>query len=175
MKTVIVLLFMLSSNPLEYNFGESKENSWYALNDGVMGGLSKGVVSYTDVSLVFEGEVSKDNNGGFASFRSNWGKYDLSNYKKMIITYKSSGLRFGFVAELSRAFYLPYYFHPLELSDEFITQEIILSDLKKYRLARDMNEETNTDDFEFFIRMGFINFDKEEKPFRIEIKSIKFE
>jgi hypothetical protein len=39
------------------------------INDGVMGGVSTSRLSSTDGAMVFEGEVSLENNGGFASFR----------------------------------------------------------------------------------------------------------
>ncbi|GAA4411999.1 CIA30 family protein [Quisquiliibacterium transsilvanicum] len=39
------------------------------INDGVMGGVSNSRLSQIDGALRFEGQVSLDNNGGFASFR----------------------------------------------------------------------------------------------------------
>jgi hypothetical protein len=39
------------------------------INDEVMGGVSTSRLSSTDGAMVFEGEVSLENNGGFASFR----------------------------------------------------------------------------------------------------------
>ncbi len=39
------------------------------INDAVMGGVSMSRLHVSDGALVFEGEVSLDNNGGFASFR----------------------------------------------------------------------------------------------------------
>ena len=42
---------------------------WWSINDGVMGGLSSGQISRSDEGLVFSGELSLENNGGFASVR----------------------------------------------------------------------------------------------------------
>ncbi|MDH3287047.1 MAG: CIA30 family protein [Betaproteobacteria bacterium] len=39
------------------------------INDDVMGGVSTSRLHTTDGAMVFEGEVSLENNGGFASFR----------------------------------------------------------------------------------------------------------
>ncbi len=49
----------------------SSTESWLAINDGVMGGVSTSRLRY-DVAghAVFEGEVSLENNGGFASVRA---------------------------------------------------------------------------------------------------------
>jgi NAD(P)-dependent dehydrogenase (short-subunit alcohol dehydrogenase family) len=41
--------------------------AWRITNDGVMGGLSRSTVHAGDGALVFEGELSRENNGGFAS------------------------------------------------------------------------------------------------------------
>ena len=43
--------------------------AWTSVNDGVMGGVSEGRVAMQDGVLVFEGRVSLENNGGFASVR----------------------------------------------------------------------------------------------------------
>lgn len=43
---------------------------WTSVNDGVMGGVSEGRVAVQEGLLVFEGRVSLENNGGFASARS---------------------------------------------------------------------------------------------------------
>lgn len=43
---------------------------WYAVNDGVMGGVSEGRADIpADGTLVFAGRLSLENNGGFASVR----------------------------------------------------------------------------------------------------------
>ena len=43
---------------------------WSVVNDTVMGGVSSGLVAVENGSLIFSGELSLDNNGGFASVRS---------------------------------------------------------------------------------------------------------
>ncbi|MBH0030772.1 CIA30 family protein [Pseudoalteromonas sp. SWYJZ98] len=43
---------------------------WYVINDSVMGGVSNSQVTQTQESLLFTGNVSLDNNGGFASIRT---------------------------------------------------------------------------------------------------------
>lgn len=45
-------------------------NGWSVVNDTVMGGVSTGQLAWENESLVFTGELSLDNNGGFASVRS---------------------------------------------------------------------------------------------------------
>ncbi len=43
--------------------------SWRVINDGVMGGVSSGEMISTDDGLCFQGFLSLENNGGFASVR----------------------------------------------------------------------------------------------------------
>jgi monofunctional biosynthetic peptidoglycan transglycosylase len=45
-------------------------NAMWVVNDGVMGGVSQSRISYDSEGAVFEGVVSLDNGGGFASVRS---------------------------------------------------------------------------------------------------------
>ncbi|HEX5697569.1 MAG TPA: CIA30 family protein, partial [Rhodoferax sp.] len=45
--------------------------NWQAINDGVMGGVSVSRMRFDSAGFaVFEGEVSLENNGGFASVRA---------------------------------------------------------------------------------------------------------
>jgi hypothetical protein len=43
---------------------------WSVVNDTVMGGVSSGELAMEDGLMIFSGELSLDNNGGFASVRS---------------------------------------------------------------------------------------------------------
>jgi len=52
------------------NFETSDElRQWYAVNDGVMGGLSSGGPRFDDGIMIFEGMINT-NGGGFSSLRS---------------------------------------------------------------------------------------------------------
>lgn len=42
----------------------------WIVNDGVMGGISQSKLSQDNLGMLFEGQVSLENNGGFASMRS---------------------------------------------------------------------------------------------------------
>lgn len=57
-------------NVLLFDF-ETAERSdgWYIVNDGVMGGVSQSALSVKDGYLFWAGNVSLENNGGFASMR----------------------------------------------------------------------------------------------------------
>ncbi|TVP43355.1 MAG: CIA30 family protein [Halomonas sp.] len=46
-----------------------EQNRWFAVDDGVMGGISQSTFSVADGEGRFHGEVSLENGGGFASVR----------------------------------------------------------------------------------------------------------
>lgn len=51
--------------------GEGRSGGWYAVNDDVMGGISRGGATLTDhQTLRFSGDLSLENNGGFSSIRN---------------------------------------------------------------------------------------------------------
>ena len=65
---------------LSFQFdGEDEDVSWMAVNDGVMGGISQGGPEVKEGHLVFSGELSLENNGGFSSFRSKGGPWNLAD------------------------------------------------------------------------------------------------
>lgn len=67
--------------------------SWYTVNDGVMGGVSTSLVS-TDPGtqrLTFSGNLSLENNGGFASIRSQKEVHDLSAFDGIALRVHGDG------------------------------------------------------------------------------------
>lgn len=67
----LLLSLALTGGQTLYDFGADDSSRWTTTHDTVMGGKSRGEVSKTDSgTLLFEGYVSLENNGGFTSFRS---------------------------------------------------------------------------------------------------------
>ncbi len=71
--------------------GGADEPAWVAVNDGVMGGLSRGRPAVADGQLRFTGTLSLENNGGFASVRTTGRVYDLSGATAMILRVQGDG------------------------------------------------------------------------------------
>lgn len=178
MKAGITLFLLLLTSTAQYNidFGTSCANcDWFVVLDGVMGGLSEGTVTKTSESIIFKGEISLENNGGFASYRSPYGKYDLSSYKEVHIRYKSTGQNFAFTLNNYRQFYRPNFKIELPVTNgewKEITRP--LSSFKKYRLGNLLSGQLSQDDLADVIRLGLISNDKKASPFRIEIDYIRF-
>ena len=84
------------------SFGDSMKKTqsgqwinWMVVNDGVMGGMSE---SRTKVSehgtLVFTGNVSLENNGGFASIRHGAEPFGLERGKGIMLRVKGDGKKY---------------------------------------------------------------------------------
>lgn len=74
MKIIGIFLFVISTIMQAQLIYSSKESinkaNLITVNDGVMGGVSSSKIEIDDIgNIVFTGEVSLENNGGFASFR----------------------------------------------------------------------------------------------------------
>ncbi len=65
---------------------------WRVVDDGVMGGLSKGKVGMTDSGTMrFNGTLSLENNGGFSSIRTNSVSLDISDAEGLQMRVKGDG------------------------------------------------------------------------------------
>jgi NADH dehydrogenase [ubiquinone] 1 alpha subcomplex assembly factor 1 len=141
----------------------------------VMGGRSASIKTLTKNSLQFEGNVSLENNGGFASLRSPWGKFDYSNYTKMTMRFKGTNRKFAVTMATSPRFYEPnfkYFFEPNP--DEWQTLTFNLEDFKTHQMGRSTGEKITNEDLAKIIRLGIILYDKKAGDFELEIDYIKF-
>lgn len=70
-----------------------REPGWYTVNDNVMGGISTSSVAIDDRQqrLIFSGKMSLENNGGFASTRSQWTPYNLERYDGIALRVRGDG------------------------------------------------------------------------------------
>ena len=85
---------MEAIKPLMNFDASADEPRWVAVNDGVMGGLSRGGPRLADGQLHFEGVLSLDNNGGFSSVRTIGREFDLSGKRAMVLRVRGDGRRY---------------------------------------------------------------------------------
>lgn len=76
--------------------GHTDEPEWRPINDDVMGGESEGAPLVQDGRLVFRGETSLANNGGFSSIRASGRHFDLSRFDAAVLRIKGDGRRYQF-------------------------------------------------------------------------------
>jgi NADH dehydrogenase [ubiquinone] 1 alpha subcomplex assembly factor 1 len=165
---------------MRIDFGENSESDWFVMNDDVMGGVSIGDTYYTDTTMVFEGEVSTENNGGFVSFRSPTGDYDLSQYTQMEISYKSEGHNFTMIIADELMWYLPEFrLEVIPTSTDWTTSTTSLYDFKQFAMTDFGEAETGVEMSPEFlsdvIRLELRNSDFASGEFRLEIDYIEFQ
>ena len=163
------------------DFGDDGVSSdWYALNDDVMGGVSYGVVRYAEDSIVFDGEVSTDNNGGFVSLRSPNSDYDLSDFTHVELAYRSYGHSFTMILAEYNAWYEPKFeLEVMPESEDWTVVNVPLSEFKQVALTGIGEVETGVslsdDVLSSILRIELMNTEFENGEFELELDYIEFQ
>lgn len=72
-----------------------EEKRWEIINDVIMGGHSESRITMTpEKTALFEGEVSLENDGGFASVRTDIGDHFLDGFKGLSVRVRGDGKRY---------------------------------------------------------------------------------
>lgn len=170
-----LLIVLLITNPTAIDFGIDKSGSqWRIVNDGVMGGRSTSSAVLTDETLYFTGNVSLENNGGFASIRSPYEAYDLSQYTEIVIKHRGTSRKFALSFDADRRWYAPNYkmeFYPSKDWQETVYK---ISDLKESRIGEYTGRKIPSEKRSEIIQMGIILYDKQAGPFELEVDYIQF-
>jgi len=85
------------------DFSEGAEG-WRSVDDVVMGGISASEFVVSKGMAVFRGNVSLENNGGFASAQSKPCPYDLSDFDGLRIRVRGDGKRYAFRVRTTSCF-----------------------------------------------------------------------
>ncbi|MBJ7882834.1 CIA30 family protein [Gelidibacter salicanalis] len=86
-------------NSIIYDFQSPQQNAlrWHVVNDGVMGGLSKSKIALTDGGNgLFEGTITTENNGGFASVKHSFFQKEVSQFNMVKLRIKGDGKSYQF-------------------------------------------------------------------------------
>ncbi|MEM6725458.1 MAG: CIA30 family protein [Bacteroidota bacterium] len=174
-----MLLFSLSFfTPVESLMidcsSEAQGADWYSINDGVMGGRSEGGITKQANSILFSGDISLENNGGFSSIRYELDDQKLEGYSKVRMTLRGDGRKYGLMLEQNRVWFQPYFRHYFEPGKDFQTLEFDLADFDEIRVGDKTGKKATMDRLAKTFRVGIILFDKKEGPFELEIQSIEF-
>ncbi|MBR8534191.1 CIA30 family protein [Carboxylicivirga sediminis] len=107
MKLFLVILIgmvAITGEKTIYDFSKNDNASgWQVINDGVMGGMSKGYLAINNAGNgLFHGYVSLENNGGFSSVRYRCEQVNVSPYSTAVIRLKGDGKRYQFRVKTNR-------------------------------------------------------------------------
>ena len=143
------------------------------VNDGVMGGLSQGAIEMTqNDSLLFKGNISLQNNGGFSSFRIAGKQWDLSAWKGVEILVKGDGRAYGLRATTDERFLRSSVSFTVDfktVKDQWVKLQIPFSAMKASWRGRKLKRDFDPAQIK---GLGIILADKQAGKFALEIKSI---
>ena len=147
--------------------------SWKSVNDGVMGGVSEGGFKRTDSNtLLFSGTLSLENNGGFASIRTEPSAMDLTGLSALVVKARGDGRTYWIDLRVARQMSASSYRAYLPTTKgEWRETRIPLSDFKLQAFGNQLPG-ASIDPVEV-TSVGFTLADKKTGPFELEIESIK--
>ena len=170
---IVTSLFMASNNII-FNFNKkSTMHNWRVVDDGVMGGLSKGnIILNSNGHAEYSGFVTTENNGGFSSVRYNFESKDVSNYKNVVLKVKGDGKPYQFRLKENRSERFSY-IQTFETSGEWEIIKIPFKDFypsfRGYRLNKPNFGGRNIEEIAFLIG------NKKKENFKLIIDKISLE
>jgi NADH dehydrogenase [ubiquinone] 1 alpha subcomplex assembly factor 1 len=176
--TALALLFAMNTHAatdkIVYDFqNATNATAWQVVNDDVMGGVSTSSFCLTNGVALFQGKVSLENNGGFASARSLPARHDLAGGDAFVVRARGDGQRYKFTARTDPSFDSAIY------QCVFTTKK---GEWEEHRLpfkqfiptfrGRVLSGETPLDPAKV-TSVGFLISDKQDGPFQLEVAWIK--
>ncbi len=154
--------------------GTEPAKAWQTVNDGVMGGVSEGKFKITDAkTMEFYGNLSLENNGGFASVRTRPKDLGLVKGDTLIVQVRGDGREYSlnlYVPTQRTAF--SYRAAVRTKKDEWIEVRLPLKDFEATWFGRSVPDAgpVNAEDVN---GLGFLLGDKKAGPFKLEVGWIK--
>jgi len=146
---------------------------WQVVNDNVMGGISTSRFELTNGVAVFRGEVSLENNGGFASVRSLPAKHELTGCDTFVIRVRGDGQSYKFTARTDRSFDSAIYQATFPTTKgAWEEHRLPMRDFVATFRGRSLPDEPPLDPADV-TSVGFLISEKQAGPFRLEIAWIK--
>lgn len=150
---------------------QTNMQQWMIVNDGVMGGLSKGTITLSkDGHAIFSGKVLLENNGGFSSVRHRLPKRDVSNYQKIVLRVKGDGKTYQFRLKTNSSDFYSYSYN-FKTTENWTTIEIPFSEMNPTFRGRTLNRPNypgnQVEEIAILIGNG------KEETFKLEIDKIE--
>lgn len=157
-----------------FDTAQNKAMGWSITDDGVMGGLSKGRVSFSSGVMKFQGTLSLRNNGGFSTVRSKRIKLDLSDHSGLKLRVKGDGrsyqVRLGTDARY-RGMEVTFMAEFKTKKGKWMEVNVPFSAFKAGFRGRSLPDVTL--DTAKIRRMGILLGDKKEGPFEVSVDWLK--
>ncbi len=152
---------------------QAPEKPWPNVDDVVMGGVSSSRMRMEDSTAIFAGKLSLENNGGFASVRSNADIPDLTGFDAVRLRVRGDGKKYQFRISTSQSSNRASYQMTFETEkDSWKEVELSFSDFVAAFRGRMLPDEPPIDASKISA-FGFLIAEKQEGPFRLEIDWIQ--
>ncbi|MCX2719992.1 CIA30 family protein [Lentiprolixibacter aurantiacus] len=154
-----------------YDFNKTSNIAdWLVVNDGVMGGLSRGTMELsTDGHGVFRGKLSLENNGGFSSIRHSFSTKKVSDFDHIRLKVKGDGKRYQLRIKSRRSQYYSYVAY-FETNGEWETISVPIREMYPVFRGNRLNQ-PNYEGVQIE-EIGILIANKKAEAFRLEIDSI---
>ncbi len=161
------------------------KETWGAVDDVVMGGVSQSGIRLADNKAIFSGVVSTENNGGFASVRTRNFEppMDLSDYEGIELKVIGDGKRYKFITRCEGKWDGVGYSYSFDTIHDFPTTiRIPFKDLIPVFRAKTVEEATQIDSEKVYsmqLMLSKFEYDGELNPkfeagsFKLEVEYIK--
>lgn len=154
---------------------ETENLGWQVVNDGVMGGLSRGNLSFShDGILTFSGTLSLENNGGFSLVETKELALDLSSASGIALRVKGDGRKYQIRVESDATYRgMPVSFSGTfaTTSGEWLTVRVPFSEFKGGWRGRNLPDEILNP--AVIGRVGVLLGDSKAGPFTLAIDWIR--
>ncbi|WP_339610441.1 CIA30 family protein [uncultured Planktosalinus sp.] len=171
---LILLIFTISITPSMTLFdfkSQTDIQKWNVVNDGVMGGLSKGTIALNENGhALFTGNVLLENNGGFSSVRHRFKRTNINVYQKIVLRVKGDGKNYQFRVKTNASDFYSYTY-TFKTKGEWETIEIPFSEMAPSFRGRKVNLPNYPG--EEIEEMAFLIGNGKRETFALEIDKIE--
>ena len=148
----------------------SEADSWQVVLDGVMGGLSTGEVEVTDGRLVFTGETSLRNNGGFSSIRRGLPEGSMQGRDSLRLRVRGDGRTWIVGTRKSRRMGADSFWTRFDTKDgEWMTVDVPIRGMERHYFGNRIDGSIKPEEV---ASVEFYMYDKKAGPFRLEVEEI---
>ncbi len=170
----VIVMSALSNLVLASEWLEEKDQRWMIVNDDVMGGRSVSDAAWVNGERVirFKGELSLENNGGFASLRGAVTPGFFSNSKNICIEIKGDGREYQFRLRNSYRFGSYAYVASFQTEKGQWQKHCFNNDSFQAQFRGRQLPNIGPPDFNEIRQVGFLIADKIEQNFTLDIRSI---
>lgn len=151
-----------------------EQNQWETINDAVMGGISTSVMFISENNTaVFQGDISLENYGGFASLRTRPRKFRLNGFQGLEVRVLGDGKTYRLRLRTDDDYEgIAYQTHFSTISGEWILVRMPFDTFTPVFRGRVVSDAPKLN-IDAVRRIGFMVADKQAGPFRLEIEWVK--